>query len=132
MKDYRVLLKDICAVAEAVAKGDLSKTLTVTAEGEIDHAKRTVNKMVGTLSRFATEVLRAANEVGSKGNLGERAKLDDVEGSWKELTETVNNMADQLKHQTRNVASITTAVAEGDTTQEIPAEAQGTSFLILA
>jgi osomolarity two-component system, sensor histidine kinase NIK1 len=131
-ENYRVVLKDICAVAEAVAKGDLSKTLMVTAEGEFDDAKRTVNKMVGNLSRFATEILRATKEVGTKGHLGERAKLDDVEGSWKDITETVNNMANQLKHQTRNVASITTAVAEGDTTQEIPAEAQGASFSILA
>ena len=106
MEDYRVVVKDICTVAEAVAKGDLSTTLTVTAEGEMDDAKRTVNNIIGKLSPFSTEVLRAAKEVGNMGKLGERTKLDDVEGTWKELTETVNNMAEKLKHQTRNVASV--------------------------
>jgi len=115
-------------MAEAVARGELSKTLIETAQGETDEARRTVNKMIGKLRQFANEVLRVTHEVGSMGKLGERAKIEGVEGTWKEVTEAVNHMADQLTHQTRNVASITTAVAEGDTTQEIPAEAQGTPF----
>ena len=129
MEDYRVALKDIRTVAEAVARGELSKTLVVTGEGEIDDAKRTVNKMVGKLSQFSTDVLRVTQQVGSMGKLGERAKLNDVEGTWKELAVNVNKMADQLTRQTRNVSSVTTAVAEGDATvQEIPAEAQGAPF----
>jgi osomolarity two-component system sensor histidine kinase NIK1 len=121
-------LKDICAVAEAVTRGDLSQSLMVTAEDELDDAKRTVNIMVGKLCLFAAGVLRVTHEVGNLGKLGERARIEDVEGTWKEVTVTVNNMADQLKHQTRNVASVTKAVAAGDTTQVIPAEAQGAPF----
>ena len=86
--------------------------------------------MIARLRDFATEILRVTQEVGIKGKLGERARIDGLEGTWRELTETVNNMADQLANQTRNVASVTTAVAAGDTTREIPTEAQGTPLFI--
>jgi len=130
--EYHLALKEISTVTKAVARGDLSKTLVVTGDGEIGKSKRTVNNMVGKLSHFASEVTRVAREVGTMGNLGGQSKIDGVEGTWKELTNTVNNMADQLTHQTRNVASVTIAVADGDLSQEIPVEAQGTqSFVIL-
>jgi methyl-accepting chemotaxis protein len=125
IQDYRNALKDICAVAEAVSRGELTETLVTTAEGEVDDAKRTVNRMTDKLSRFATEVLWVTREVGSMGKLGERVSLDDLEGTWKELAMALNNMANKFKHQTRNIASVTAAVEEGDTTQEIAAEAQG-------
>jgi osomolarity two-component system, sensor histidine kinase NIK1 len=128
IQDYRNVLKDICAVAEAVSRGELAETLVATAEGEIDDAKRTVNKMTEKLRKFTTEVLRVTREVGSKGKLGEQASLDDLEGTWKELAMALNNMANKFKHQTRNIASVTAAVEEGDTTQEFPAEAQGAPF----
>ena len=132
MDEYHLALKEISTVTKAVARGDLSKTLVVTGDGEIGKSKRTVNNMVGKLSHFASEVTRVAREVGTMGNLGGQSKIDGVEGTWKELTNTVNNMADQLTHQTRNVASVTIAVADGDLSQEIPVEAQGTqSFVIL-
>lgn len=123
-------MKEICAVTKAVARGDLSKTLIVTEQGEIDKSKRTVNNMVDKLKHFASEVTRVTREIGTMGKLGGQAKIDDVEGTWKELTDTINNMTDQLTHQTRNIASVTTAVAEGDMTQEIPVEAQGTQSLL--
>ena len=133
MDEYHLALKEISTVTKAVARGDLSKTLVVTGDGEIGKSKRTVNNMVGKLSHFASEVTRVAREVGTMGNLGGQSKIDGVEGTWKELTDTVNNMADQLTHQTRNVASVTIAVADGDLSQEIPVEAQGTqSFVILS
>ena len=128
IQDYRNVLKDICAVAEAVSRGELAETLVATAEGEIDDAKRTVNKMTDKLRKFTTEVLRVTREVGSKGKLGEQASLDGLEGTWKELAMALNNMAKKFKHQTRNIASVTAAVEEGDTTQEIPAESQGAPF----
>lgn len=117
-------------MTESVAKGDLSKTLIVTAQGEIGELKRTVNNMIDKLKHFTDEVSRVTYEVGTVGKLGEQAKIDGVEGIWKELTDTVNNMADQLTHQTRNVASVATAVTDGDMSQEIPLEAQGTQSLL--
>lgn len=83
--------------------------------------------MTAGLRQFATEILRVTREVGIKGKLGERARIHGLEGIWLELTESVNNMADQLTKQTRNMASVTTAVAAGDTSKRIPSEAQGTS-----
>ena len=126
MEEYRLALKEICAVMKAVARGDLSKTLIVTEQGEIGKSKRTVNNMVGKLRHFASEVTRVTREVGTMGKLGGQAKIDGVEGTWKELTDTVNSMADQLTYQTRNVASVATAVADGDMNEEIPVDAQGT------
>lgn len=129
MKDYHLVLKEISALAESVARGDLSKTLCETAQGEIGDSKRAVNNMIRSLRHFASEVTRVTHEVGTMGKLGGQANMDGIEGTWKELTDTVNEMADQLTHQTRNVASVTTAVTDGDMSQEIPVEAQGTLSL---
>ena len=130
MEEYHLALKEICTVMKAVAQGDLSKTLIVTEQGEIGKSKRTANDMVDKLRHFASEVTRVTREIGTLGKLGGQAKIDDVEGTWKELTDTINNMTDQLTHQTRNIASVTTAVADGDMSQEIPMEAQGTQSLL--
>jgi methyl-accepting chemotaxis protein len=131
VKEYHVVLKEISAVTEAVAKGDLSKTFRGTTQGDFGELKRTMNNMTGTLRHFASELTRVTHEVGTMGELGGQASFDGVEGTWKELTETVNNMAEQLTHQTRNVASVTTAVADGDMTKlEVPVEARGTIFLL--
>jgi methyl-accepting chemotaxis protein len=130
---HSLALQEICNVTEAIARGEFSKTLIVTSEsdGEVERAKRMVNKMTAGLRQFASEILRVTYEVGTKGKLGERARTDGLEGTWLELTEAVNNMADQFTNQTRNVASVTNAVAAGDTTLEIPYEAQGTfSFIV--
>jgi osomolarity two-component system, sensor histidine kinase NIK1 len=131
VQDYQAILKELSAVTEAVTKGDLSKTLSGTSQGQLGDSKRTMNNMTGILRHFASEVTRVTHEVGTMGKLGGQASFDGVEGTWKELTETVNNMAEQLTHQTRNVASVTTAVADGDMTKlEMPAEAQGTLSLL--
>jgi len=131
VNDYHLVLEEMCAVTEAVAKGDLSQTLSGTEQGELGNSKRTMNNMTSTLRRFASEVTRVTHEVGTMGKLGGQARLDGVEGTWKKLTDTVNNMAEQLTHQTRNVASVTTAVADGDMSKlVIPVEAQGMLSLV--
>ena len=117
-------------MTQAVARGDLSKTLTVTAQDGIGKSKRTVNDMVYKLRHFVNEVTLVAHEVGTMGKLGGQVNINGVEGTWKELTDAVNTMADQLMHQTRNVGSVTIAVADGDMSQEIPVEAQGTQYLL--
>ena len=124
-------MKEICTAAEAVARGDLSKTISETSHGELGDPKRTMNNMTDTLRRFASEVTRVTHEVGTMGKLGGQARFDGVEGTWKDLTDTVNNMAEQLTHQTRNVASVTTAVADGNMSKlKIPVEAQGMLSLL--
>lgn len=117
-------------MAQAVARGDLSKTLTVTAQDGIGKSKRTVNDMVNKLRHFANEVTRVAREVGTMGKLGGQVNINGVEGTWKELADTVNDMADQLTHQTRNVSSATIALADGNMSQGIPFEGQGTQSLL--
>jgi HAMP domain-containing protein len=123
-------LKEISTVTRSVARGDLSKTLKITEQGEIERSKQIINTMVAKLNQFSSEVIRVTREVGTNGKLGGQANIDDVEGTWKELTVNVNTMAEQLTHQTRNVASITTAVTEGDMSKELKVEAQGTSNLL--
>jgi osomolarity two-component system, sensor histidine kinase NIK1 len=118
-------VRDVANVTTAVARGDLSKTITVTAQGEIDQLKQTVNNMVAKLNQFSSEVTRVAREVGTEGRLGGQAKIEGVEGTWKELTDNVNTMADRLTHQVRSIANVTTAISLGDLSQQIEVDAQG-------
>ncbi|MFE4262084.1 HAMP domain-containing protein [Streptomyces sp. NPDC056883] len=118
-------VRSIAQVATAVAKGDLSQKITVTARGEILELKETINTMVDQLSGFAGEVTRVAREVGTEGRLGGQADVQGVSGTWKDLTESVNVMADNLTAQVRSIAEVTTAVAQGDLTQKIRVDARG-------
>ncbi len=118
-------VRNIAQVTTAVARGDLGKKITVEAKGEILELKNTINTMVGQLSSFAAEVTRVALEVGTEGKLGGQAKVSGVSGTWRDLTESVNGMAANLTTQVRNIADVTTAVANGDLSREITAEAKG-------
>jgi HAMP domain-containing protein/signal transduction histidine kinase/DNA-binding response OmpR family regulator len=118
-------VRHIALVTTAVAKGDLSQKITVDAEGEILELKETINTMVDQLSSFADEVTRVAREVGTEGMLGGQAEVEGVSGTWRQLTENVNNMASNLTGQVRNIAQVTTAVAKGDLTQKITVDARG-------
>ncbi|QHF38873.1 hybrid sensor histidine kinase/response regulator [Pseudomonas sp. S34] len=118
-------MRNIAYVTTAVAKGDLGKTITVEAKGEILELKNTINTMVGQLSSFAAEVTRVALEVGTEGKLGGQAEVRDVSGTWRDLTESVNGMAANLTTQVRNLAQVTTAVARGDLGKKITVEAKG-------
>ncbi|UKY51575.1 HAMP domain-containing protein [Streptomyces inhibens] len=118
-------VRNIAQVTTAVANGDLSQKITVDARGEILELKSTINTMVDQLSAFADEVTRVAREVGTEGQLGGRAQVRDVSGVWKDLTESVNFMADNLTSQVRNIALVATAVAEGDLGKTITVEAKG-------
>ncbi|SNX66258.1 GAF sensor hybrid histidine kinase [Streptomyces sp. TLI_55] len=118
-------VRDIAQVATAVAKGDLSQKIDVPARGEILQLKETVNTMVDQLSAFADEVTRVAREVGSEGRLGGQAQVPGVGGVWRDLTDSVNFMAGNLTAQVRNVAQVTTAVAQGDLSQKITVDARG-------
>ncbi|MBT2388310.1 HAMP domain-containing protein [Streptomyces sp. ISL-1] len=118
-------VRSIAQVATAVAKGDLSQKINVTARGEILELKDTINTMVGQLSAFADEVTRVAREVGTEGNLGGQAHVPNVAGTWKDLTENVNSMANNLTGQVRNIALVTTAVANGDLSKKIDVDARG-------
>ncbi|TQS01957.1 HAMP domain-containing protein, partial [Microbispora hainanensis] len=95
-------------VATAVAKGDLSQKITVEAKGEVAALAQTINTMVDTLSAFADEVTRVAREVGTEGQLGGQARVPNVAGTWKDLTDNVNSMADNLTNQVRSIAQVTT------------------------
>ncbi|GLW45707.1 hypothetical protein Stsp02_13690 [Streptomyces sp. NBRC 14336] len=118
-------VRDIALVTTAVARGDLTRTVTVEATGELLQLKLTVNTMVEQLSAFADEVTRVAREVGTEGQLGGRAQVRGVSGVWKDLTDNVNFMASNLTSQVRNIAQVTTAVANGDLSQKITVDAQG-------
>ncbi|MFE9020714.1 HAMP domain-containing protein [Streptomyces sp. NPDC007808] len=118
-------VRDIAQVATAVAKGDLSQKVDVPARGEILELKETVNTMVDQLSAFADEVTRVAREVGSEGRLGGQAQVPGVGGVWRDLTDSVNFMAGNLTSQVRNIAQVTTAVAQGDLSQKITVDARG-------
>src|ERR671914_566705 len=118
-------VRNIAQVTKAVAHGDLSKKITVDAQGEILELKDTINTMVDTLSAFADEVTRVAREVGTEGRLGGQANVRGVSGVWKDLTDNVNGMANNLTRQVRNIAQVTTAVAHGDLTKKIDVEARG-------
>ncbi|WP_225805411.1 HAMP domain-containing protein, partial [Streptomyces sp. NK15101] len=118
-------VRAIAYVATAVANGDLSKKIDVDARGEILALKTTINTMVDQLSSFAAEVTRVAREVGSEGRLGGQAEVEGVSGTWKRLTENVNELAGNLTRQVRAIAEVASAVAEGDLTRSITVEASG-------
>src|ERR1700742_1843059 len=118
-------VRNIAQVATAVAKGDLTQKIEVDARGEILQLKTTLNTMVDQLSAFADEVTRVAREVGTQGNLGGQAVVHGVSGTWKDLTDNVNSMANNLTGQVRNIAQVTTAVAQGDLSKKIDVDAQG-------
>ena len=118
-------VRNIAQVTTAVAQGDLSKKIDVDARGEILELKTTINTMVDQLSAFAAEVTRVAREVGSEGRLGGQAEVEGVSGTWKRLTENVNELAGNLTSQVRAIAEVTSAVAAGDLTRSITVEAQG-------
>ena len=118
-------VRNIAKVATAIGVGDLSEKITVDAKGEILQLKDTLNQMVDSLNDFAAEVTRVAREVGTEGKLGGQAKVRGVAGIWKELTDSVNLMADNLTVQVRNISEVTTAVANGDLSKKITVEAQG-------
>ncbi|MEV7544257.1 HAMP domain-containing protein [Streptomyces sp. NPDC089915] len=118
-------VRNISQVATAVARGDLTQKIRVDARGEILELKETINTMVERLSSFAEEVTRVAREVGTDGKLGGQATVHGVSGTWMDLTNNVNSMADNLTNQVRNIAQVTTAVAEGDLTRKIDVDARG-------
>src|SRR5687767_6974464 len=107
-------VRNIAEVTTAVAKGDLSRKITVDVKGEILELKNTINTMVDQLNAFGAEVTRVAREVGTEGKLGGQAQVPGVAGAWKGLTDSVNSMASNLTAQVRNIAEVTTAVARGD------------------
>src|SRR5437763_6565734 len=118
-------VRNIAEVTTAVANGDLSKKITVDVKGEILELKNTINTMVDQLNSFASEVTRVARVVGTEGKLGGQAQVRGVSGVWRDLTESVNSMAGNLTSQVRNIAQVTTAVAQGDLSQKITVDAQG-------
>ena len=118
-------VRNIAEVTTAVANGDLSKKVTVDVKGEIAELKSTINTMVDQLSSFAAEVTRVAKEVGTEGKLGGQAQVEGVSGTWRGLTENVNTLANNLTDQVRNIAEVTTAVAQGDLSRKITVEAKG-------
>ena len=121
-------VRAIADVTTAVAKGDLSQKITVDAKGEIAELKGTINTMVDQLSAFAGEVTRVARQVGTEGKLGVEAEVEDVSGVWRDLTQNVNTMASSLTEQVRNIAAVTTAVANGDLSKKITVDARGEIF----
>jgi HAMP domain-containing protein/CheY-like chemotaxis protein/GAF domain-containing protein len=118
-------VRNIADVTTAVAKGDLSRKITVEVKGEVLRLKNTINTMVDQLSSFADEVTRVAKEVGTEGRLGGQAQVKGVSGTWRELTNNVNQLADNLTNQVRNIADVTTAVAKGDLSRKITVDARG-------
>ncbi|MEV5943800.1 HAMP domain-containing protein [Streptomyces sp. NPDC051994] len=118
-------VRNISRVSAAVANGDLTKKVTVEARGEVAELADTVNTMVTTLSSFAEQVTKVAREVGTDGILGGQARVPGVSGTWKDLTESVNSMADNLTGQVRQIATVTTAIAQGDLTKKIDIDARG-------
>ena len=118
-------VRNIAEVTTAVAKGDLSRKITVDVRGEILALKDTINTMVDQLNGFAAEVTRVAREVGTEGKLGGQAQVPGVAGTWKDLTDNVNSMASNLTAQVRNIAEVTTAVANGDLSRKITVDVHG-------
>ncbi|KKA17194.1 DRK1 histidine kinase, partial [Rasamsonia emersonii CBS 393.64] len=118
-------VRDIAMVTKAVAKGDLTQKVQANCKGEILELKNIINNMVDQLRQFAQEVTKIAKEVGTDGVLGGQATVHDVEGTWKDLTENVNRMANNLTTQVREIADVTTAVAKGDLTKKVTANVQG-------
>src|SRR3954453_15170732 len=120
-----VQLRDVSAVATAIADGDLTRKITVEAQGEILQIKEVINSMVDRLSVFADEVTRVAREVGTEGRLGGQAEVPNVGGTWKDLTENLNLMAGTQTTKGRNISQVSQAVARGGLTQKITVEARG-------
>ncbi|HZH79141.1 MAG TPA: HAMP domain-containing protein, partial [Archangium sp.] len=118
-------VRDIAKVTTAVANGDLSKKITVDVRGEIAELKNTINTMVDNLNTFSGEVTRVAREVGTEGKLGGQAQVKGVSGTWKDLTDNVNHMASNLTAQVRDIAKVTTAVANGDLSKKITVDVRG-------
>ena len=118
-------VRNIAEVTTAVALGDLSRKITVEVRGEILELKNTINTMVDQLNTFAGEVTRVAREVGTDGRLGGQAQVKGVSGTWKDLTDSVNSMPANLTNQVRNIAQVTTAVANGDLSKKITVEVKG-------
>jgi HAMP domain-containing protein/CheY-like chemotaxis protein/GAF domain-containing protein len=118
-------VRNIAEVTTAVARGDLSRKITVDVKGEILELKNTINTMVDQLNGFASEVTRVAREVGTEGKLGGQAQVPGVAGTWKDLTDNVNSMASNLTAQVRNIADVATAIAGGDLSKKITADVRG-------
>ncbi len=118
-------VRNVATVTTAVARGDLSRKITVDVKGEILELKETINTMVDQLNGFASEVTRVAREVGTEGKLGGQAQVGGVAGTWKDLTDSVNSMASNLTGQVRNIAEVTTAVAKGDLSRKITVDVKG-------
>src|SRR5207253_2991118 len=121
-------VRNIADVTTSVAKGDLWRKITVEARGEVQELKNTINTMVDTLNSFAAEVTRVAREVGTEGKLGGQADVKGVAGTWKDLTDNPTRRASDLTAQVRNIAEVTTAVANGDLSRKIAVEARGEVF----
>src|SRR5438046_5283982 len=118
-------VRNMSGVSTAVARGDLSKKITVNVSGEILQLKETINTMVDQLNAFAGEVTRVAREVGTEGRLGGQAQVPGVAGTWKDLTDSVNSMASNLTGQVRNITEVTTAIANGDLSKKITVDVRG-------
>src|SRR5881397_3563817 len=118
-------VRNIAEVTTAVANGDLSRKITVDVKGEILELKNTINTMVDQLNSFGSEVTRVAREVGSEGKLGGQAAVPGVAGTWKDLTDNVNFMANNLTAQVRNIAEVATAIANGDLSRKITVDVKG-------
>ena len=123
-------VRNIAEVATAVARGDLSRKITVDVKGEILELKDTLNTMVDQLRSFASEVTRVAREVGTDGKLGGQAQVPGVAGTWKDLTDSVNSMASNLTGQVRNIAEVATAIASGDLSKKITVNVSGEILLL--
>ncbi|MDB5396362.1 MAG: two-component hybrid sensor and regulator, partial [Rhodospirillales bacterium] len=123
-------VRNIAEVTTAVARGDLSRKITVDVKGEILQLKETINTMVDQLNAFASEVTRVAREVGTEGKLGGQAAVPDVAGTWKDLTDSVNFMASNLTGQVRNIAEVATAIANGDLSKKITVDVRGEILLL--
>jgi HAMP domain-containing protein/CheY-like chemotaxis protein/GAF domain-containing protein len=123
-------VRNIAEVTTAVARGDLSRKITVDVKGEILELKNTINTMVDQLNSFASEVTRVAREVGTEGKLGGQAEVPEVAGTWKDLTDNVNFMASNLTAQVRNIAEVATAIAGGDLSKKITVDVRGELLLL--
>jgi HAMP domain-containing protein/CheY-like chemotaxis protein/signal transduction histidine kinase len=123
-------VRNIAEVTTAVARGDLSRKITVDVKGEILELKNTINTMVDQLNSFASEVTRVAREVGTEGKLGGQAQVPEVAGTWKDLTDNVNFMASNLTAQVRNIAEVATAIASGDLSKKITVDVRGELLLL--
>jgi len=123
-------VRNIAEVTTAVARGDLSRKITVDVKGEILELKNTINTMVDQLNAFAAEVTRVAREVGTEGKLGGQAEVSGVAGTWKDLTDNVNFMASNLTAQVRNIAEVATAIASGDLSKKITVDVRGEILLL--